>query len=299
MSISDAEMSDTLVAPSKLKPIPIPIKKKAIVVPPAVKNDTSLSDAEMSDVWVAPSVPKPRPIPHKKKVIVDAPAVEDNEFLLDAEMDDVAADMQCHHRHQDTLKDLDNNHIKSTTYALDKLWFLYKKAIGDDKSKFHSLYQGAFVVQIFGAHFTAINSARKVERALTLVATHTLTIEMVLTAKGKSTIPLPKTLNHSTGKVSNQQTGFNDVTWGSSMHSYVKSIVKSFQDEKFQTIITSAKEFEELMKIWMSALSSWTSQSLSLGLKIMMALMWRWNDAWGLAPEDVVWVPALHSHLLT
>ncbi|KAG1733263.1 hypothetical protein EDB19DRAFT_1911616 [Suillus lakei] len=92
MSISDAEMSDILVAPSKLKPIPIPIKKKAIVVPPAVKNNTSLSDAEMSDVWVAPSVPKPRPIPHKKKVIVDAPAVEDNEFLSDAEMDDVAAD---------------------------------------------------------------------------------------------------------------------------------------------------------------------------------------------------------------
>ncbi|KAG1860196.1 hypothetical protein DFJ58DRAFT_726209 [Suillus subalutaceus] len=67
---------------------------------------------------------------------------------------------------------------------------------------------------------------------------------MVLTAKGKS-IPLPKTLNYSTSKVSNHQTGFNDITWGSSTRSYVKSIVKSFQDEKFQAVITSAKEFSK------------------------------------------------------
>lgn len=67
---------------------------------------------------------------------------------------------------------------------------------------------------------------------------------MVLAAKGKS-IPLPKTLNHSTGKVSNRQTGFNDVTWGSSTRSYVKSIVKSLREEKLQAIITSAKEFSK------------------------------------------------------
>ncbi|KAG2337210.1 hypothetical protein BDR05DRAFT_1005226 [Suillus weaverae] len=147
---------------------------------------------------------------------------------------------------QDKLKDSDDNCVEFANYALDKLWFLYKKANGDDKSKFHGLYQGAFVVQMFGAHFTAINGARKVpgldkpgenlnpagvlalscaavEQALTLVSTHTLTISMVLAAKGKS-IPLPKTLNHSTGKVSNRQTGFNN---------------------KFQTVITSAKEFSK------------------------------------------------------
>ncbi|KAG2110497.1 hypothetical protein DEU56DRAFT_920176 [Suillus clintonianus] len=169
---------------------------------------------------------------------------------------------------QDTLKHSDDNRVEFATYALDKLRFLYKKANGDDKSKFRGLYQGAFVVQTFGAHFTAINGARKihglldkpeedlnpagglalscaaVERALTLIATRTITIEMVLAAKGKS-IPLPKTLNHSTGKVSNRQTGFNDVTWGSSTRSYVKSIVKSLREEKFQAIITSAKEFSK------------------------------------------------------
>ncbi|KAG1735573.1 uncharacterized protein EDB91DRAFT_1250404 [Suillus paluster] len=147
---------------------------------------------------------------------------------------------------QDTLKDSDDNHVKFATYVLDKLRFLYKKANSDNKSKFHGLYQGAFIVQTFGAHFTAINSARKihrldklgdnlnpagglvlscaaVERALTLIATRTITIKMVLAAKGKS-IPLLKTLNHSTGKVSNRQMGFNDVIWGSSTHSYVKLI---------------------------------------------------------------------------
>ncbi|KAG2110398.1 uncharacterized protein F5147DRAFT_652007 [Suillus discolor] len=143
---------------------------------------------------------------------------------------------------QETLKHSDDNRVEFATYTLDKLRFLYKKANSDNKSKFRRLYQGAFVVQTFGAHFTAINGARKihglekpgenlnpvgglalscaaVERALTLIATRTITIEMVLTAKGKS-IPLPKTLNHSTGKVSNRQTGFNDVTWGSSTRSY-------------------------------------------------------------------------------
>ncbi|KAG1837629.1 hypothetical protein DFJ58DRAFT_734231 [Suillus subalutaceus] len=143
---------------------------------------------------------------------------------------------------QDKLKDSDNNRVEFAKYTLDKLRFLYKKANGDDKSKFRGLYQGAFVVQTFGAHFTAINGARKVERALTLVTTCTLTISMVLAAKGKS-IPLPKALNHSTSKVSNRQTGFNDVTWGISTCSYAKSLVKRFRDEKFQSVITSAKEF--------------------------------------------------------
>ncbi|KAG2114136.1 hypothetical protein DEU56DRAFT_761879 [Suillus clintonianus] len=118
---------------------------------------------------------------------------------------------------QDTLKHSDDNRVEFATYTLDKLRFLYKKANGDDKY---------------------------VERALTLITTRTITIEMVLAAKGKS-IPLPKTLNHSTGKVSNRQTGFNDVTWGSSTRSYVKSIVKSLREEKFQAIITSAKEFSK------------------------------------------------------
>ncbi|KAG1859496.1 hypothetical protein C8R48DRAFT_774836 [Suillus tomentosus] len=195
--------------------------------------------------------PKPKPIPSKRN------------FIGSAAIAIIIAYLES----QETLKHSDDNRVEFATYALNKLCFLYKKANGDDKSKFRRLYQGAFVVQMFGTHFTAINGARKihglekpgdnlnpvgglalscaaVERALTLIATRTITIEMVLTAKGKS-IPLPKTLNHSTSKVSNHQTGINDITWGSSTRSYVKLIMRSFRDEKFQAVITSAKEFSK------------------------------------------------------
>jgi hypothetical protein len=76
---------------------------------------------------------------------------------------------------------------------------------------------------------------------------------MIRAAKGKN-IPLPKTLNHSTGKVSNRQTGFNDVTWGNTTCSYSKSITKNLLKkddkgvinyEKFDDIIASALEFSK------------------------------------------------------
>jgi hypothetical protein len=78
------------------------------------------------------------------------------------------------------------------------------------------------------------------------VATGTLTTEMIHTAKGRN-VTLPKTLNHSTGKVSNRQTGFNDVTWGPTTRRYVKSISKAYKKrpEKFDEIITCAKEFSK------------------------------------------------------
>jgi hypothetical protein len=76
------------------------------------------------------------------------------------------------------------------------------------------------------------------------MATGTLTVEMIWAAKGK-TMPLLKILNHSTGKISTGQTGFNNVTWGDSTHAYVKSIMKAFnkKQDKLTDIITRAKEF--------------------------------------------------------
>ena len=78
---------------------------------------------------------------------------------------------------------------------------------------------------------------------LTLVATGTLTVEMIHAAKGRN-VTLPKTLNHSTGKISNWQTGFNDITWGETTRKYVRSISKAYKKkpEKFDEIITRAKE---------------------------------------------------------
>ncbi|KAG2116988.1 uncharacterized protein F5147DRAFT_567354, partial [Suillus discolor] len=154
------------------------------------------------------------------------------------------------------------------TFTLSNLRFLYKKANGDDKSKFRGLYQGAFVVQTFGAHFTATRGAQKipgvdkpgvlanpagglalscaaVERALTLWSTRTLTIKMVQATKNKTSISLPKMMNQSTGKVSCRQTGFNDISWGTSMRAYAKAIMKNLREDKFEVIIASAMEFSK------------------------------------------------------
>jgi len=72
------------------------------------------------------------------------------------------------------------------------------------------------------------------------VATGTITIAMIRSAKGK-TISLPKTLNYSTGKISNRQTGFNNVTWGKKTRAYVKGINDNLSDDMFEHIINHAK----------------------------------------------------------
>lgn len=77
-----------------------------------------------------------------------------------------------------------------------------------------------------------------------LISTGTLTIAVVQAAKGSRTISLPKMMNYSTGKTSTRQTGFNDVTWGTSTRAYAKAIGK-LQDHKFEAIITSSLEFSK------------------------------------------------------
>ena len=79
------------------------------------------------------------------------------------------------------------------------------------------------------------------ERALTLVATGTLTIAMAHESKGKP-VTLPRTLNRSTGKVSMRQTGFSDVAWGKATRGYATSI-RSLAIKKFEAIVTAAQAF--------------------------------------------------------
>ena len=79
------------------------------------------------------------------------------------------------------------------------------------------------------------------ERALTLVATGTLTIAMARAAKGK-TVTLPKTMNHTTGKESMRQTGFSDAAWGKVSCSYAKSACGLGKD-KFGSVIRDAQGF--------------------------------------------------------
>jgi hypothetical protein len=78
---------------------------------------------------------------------------------------------------------------------------------------------------------------------LILWSTGTITVEMVRTAKRTKNIVLPKKLNQSTGKISNRQTGFNDVSWGDSTRAYAQSIKASLSDKSFDKILQGGIAF--------------------------------------------------------
>lgn len=82
------------------------------------------------------------------------------------------------------------------------------------------------------------------ERALKLISTGTLTVAVSQAAKRSRSITLPKMMNHSTGKISTRQTGFNDITWGTSTRAYAKAIGK-LEGHKFEAIIASSLEFSK------------------------------------------------------
>lgn len=64
---------------------------------------------------------------------------------------------------------------------------------------------------------------------------------MVQNAKGK--VPtLPKQINQSTGKVSTQLTGFNEVAWGKRCKSYMRS-AKGLSSSRFDEVVSLATEF--------------------------------------------------------
>ena len=77
------------------------------------------------------------------------------------------------------------------------------------------------------------------ERALTLVATGTLTVAMAQVARGK-TILLPRTFNCSTDKKSTRQTDFSDIAWGKASRGYARS-ARAFPKAKFDAIIEDAR----------------------------------------------------------
>jgi hypothetical protein len=82
-----------------------------------------------------------------------------------------------------------------------------------------------------------------VERALTLVATGTLTIEMINTAKSEGkTMSLPRYLNHSTGKESSRLTGFSDAVWGHATRNFAKS-ASNLPKAKFDAVIKDARVY--------------------------------------------------------
>ena len=81
----------------------------------------------------------------------------------------------------------------------------------------------------------------QVEHALKLIASGTITIEMVQKAKGRVPM-LPKQINQATGKASNQFTGFNEALWGTRCSSYISS-AKKLSASRFDEIISLAAEY--------------------------------------------------------
>ncbi|KAH9024366.1 hypothetical protein EDB85DRAFT_2150510 [Lactarius pseudohatsudake] len=163
-----------------------------------------------------------------------------------------------------TLRDSDTEHQGFANYHLADLRFAYKQSNVEDKKKWKGLFRNPLILQVFAAHLSAIDgsnlkeipgldktpacgalglSVASVERALKLVATGTLTIDLVnaANAKGK-TVNLPKTMNVGSGKESTRQTGFSDVAWGKATCNYVKS-AQSLSTAKFGVIVQEAKEF--------------------------------------------------------
>ncbi|KIM91584.1 hypothetical protein PILCRDRAFT_738 [Piloderma croceum F 1598] len=152
-----------------------------------------------------------------------------------------------------------------TSYYLKDLHFLYKDSNRDDKTKWKGVFRSPFVFQTFAAHLADIKGSQKilslhdpekptpspigalglaavaVERALTLIATGTLTVEMAHAARGR-TITHPRTLNFSTNKDSMRQMGFSDASWGKATHNYAK-LAHKLTKAKFNVIVKEAQEF--------------------------------------------------------
>ena len=153
----------------------------------------------------------------------------------------------------------------------------FVKYVSYDSQNWTGLFHGPFVLQTFAVHVSAIDRAKQVPdlhkkpthmigglalsaglvsymvcllyftntvarlRALLLIATQTIMIAMVCTARGK-VIPLPWLFNHATDKESTCLTGFNNTAWGGDTCSYVKSAHK-LESTRFEKIPKRAKPF--------------------------------------------------------
>ena len=78
------------------------------------------------------------------------------------------------------------------------------------------------------------------ERALTLITSGTLTIEIARACRGKAVVLL-RSMNHLTGKESHW-TAFSDTAWGNTTRHYATS-ARELSKAKFDDIIQGAKEY--------------------------------------------------------
>ncbi|KAN0107638.1 hypothetical protein V8E52_009957 [Russula decolorans] len=152
--------------------------------------------------------------------------------------------------------DTDWSHENFASDQLKNSKFLYSDTQGH---KFKGLFRSSLFLQTLAAHYTAISGAIKVEsmdasapermpfaafgisaaaveRALTLVATGTLTINMT---KSKA-MALPGFVSDNSGR----QTTFNDGSWGGPTCGYLIS-AKNLKSKSFNEVIKRAKDLSK------------------------------------------------------
>jgi hypothetical protein len=83
-----------------------------------------------------------------------------------------------------------------------------------------------------------------VERALKLIVSGTLTIDIARPGNGKM-ITLPRVFNQFSGKESNHVTSFNDTTWGDPTRHYSLS-TRQLSRGKYEAIVQGAQRYLNL-----------------------------------------------------
>jgi hypothetical protein len=88
------------------------------------------------------------------------------------------------------------------------------------------------------------NMFGQVQRALTLFATGTVTLDMF--TSGNKNVTLPKTLNTASGKPSDTSTAFTEIVWGNITRARVSQARTVLRDASLEKIIQKAKDFEKI-----------------------------------------------------
>src|SRR5216684_8806977 len=113
-------------------------------------------------------------------------------------------------------------------------------------------------------------TSQKVERALMLWATGTITIEAVKASQSSSkAIALKPLLNKLTGKMSATAPTFNEANWGSTTHASAK-LVRQPKPEHFIEIMKIAMSFAESRMLLPNQI--WSLQSINKVLSLMLIL---------------------------
>ncbi|KAG2136952.1 uncharacterized protein EDB93DRAFT_1106744 [Suillus bovinus] len=120
----------------------------------------------------------------------------------------------------------DEDHEDFANNLLFKLGFLYGSIMED--GQFKKPFQSELLVQVLVQHrcatWGAIESHRKMERALKIIGRDkTLISELEVNSKGNA-VKVPHSMNKASGKISNSRKAFSNTNFGAATRGYMKSI---------------------------------------------------------------------------